>query len=131
MHDNPESSTLYHHGVKGQRWGIRRHQDEMNDTDQSARKSSTAGAVAGAAAGIGVGVLATYIRNRNRHYIKAGNQWVDKNSGRPKSSVILSSISLTTGLAFVGGYLGKKIAEIKDTKEERGDETYGGVDNSK
>lgn len=110
MRNDSESSTLYHHGVKGQKWGVRRRQDKPSDgADQSTGKSSTTGAVAGAAAGIGVGVLATYIRNRNRHYIKAGNQWVDWNSGRPKSSVILSSISLTTGLAFVGGYLGKRL----------------------
>lgn len=130
MRNNSECSCLYHHGIKGQKWGVRR-QDESTDVDQSVSKSSTVGAVAGAAAGIGAGVLATYIKNRNRHYIKAGNQWVDKNSGRPKSSVILSSVSLTMGLAFVGGYLGKKIAEIKDTKEERSNEIYADVDNSK
>lgn len=131
MRNNSERRSLYHYGIKGQKWGVRRRQDETDSTEQSTNKASTTGAVIGAVAGAGAGVLATYIRNRNRHYIKAGNQWVDKNSGRPKSSVILSSVSLITGLAFVGGYLGKKIAEIKDTKEERGDEIYADVDNSK
>ncbi len=122
MNDYLKTRELYHSGIKGQKWGIRRYQNEDGTLTEEGREryalnsSGTKGAVVGAVAGVGVGVLSTFVKNRNRTFVSTGKALVDKTSGRSYKSVVAESVFKTAGLAFLGGYLGRKIARTK-TKE--------------
>lgn len=106
MNDYLTARELYHHGVKGQKWGVRKAQnDEVNN-------SGRIGAAAGAAIG-GLGAFAIV-----KHFTKGRKSYVSSRTGvlmdlktnRPLSEVIRNDRLKVAGAAFVGGMLGRTIA---------------------
>lgn len=106
MNDYLTTHELYHHGVKGQKWGVRKAQnDEVNN-------SGRIGAVAGAAiGGLGaLGLVKHFTKGRQTYFAKDTKMWMDAKTRRPLSEVVRNDRLKIAGAAFVGGMLGRTIA---------------------
>lgn len=118
MNDYLTVRELYHHGIKGQKWGVRRYQNEdgtLTDAGKKLRDSGRIGAAAGAAAGFGVGygLVKRSLKKKTWTGPKdatSSRQLVDAVSGRSLHSFLTTGVFKVAGATFVGGFLGRSIA---------------------
>ena len=115
MNDYLETKELYHHGIKGMRWGIRRREDKQirERTKENKKLGTATGAVIGGLLGAGAGLGLKYLLNRKDH-ILSRNRYkilVDRSTGQTYSEILKESRKRTIGLTFLGAYMGAKIGK--------------------
>ena len=114
MNDYLETKELYHHGIKGMRWGIRRREDKQirERTKENKKLGTATGAVIGGLLGAGAGLGSTYLLGKGHIFSKnSKGKLVDKMTGQKYSSVVKQSRKRTIGLTFLGAYMGAKIGK--------------------
>ena len=120
MNDYLETKELYHHGIKGMRWGIRRREDkQIRERTKEHKKLGTAtGAVIGGLLGTAAGIGSTYLLGKGHIFSKnSKGKLVDKMTGQKYSSVVRQSRKRTIGLTFLGAYMGAKIGRYSASKK--------------
>lgn len=106
MNDYLKTKELYHHGVKGQKWGVRRAQNE--EVNNAGRVGAVAGAAVG---GLGMfGIVRHFAKGRKSYVSSKTGVLMDLKTDRPLSEVIRNDKFKIAGAAFVGGMLGRTIA---------------------
>lgn len=115
MNDYLKTKELYHFGIKGMRWGIRKgpaqeQESEYNKASKSRiEKAKVLGGVGGALAGTAVGISAAYLFNRGRVFVSNGKKFSDKYTGESLKKVKKKTRKLISGTAFIGSVAGLKI----------------------
>lgn len=106
MNDYLVARELYHHGVKGQKWGVRKAQnDEVNNSGR------IGGLVGAAIGGLGaLGLVKHFTKGRQAYFAEDTKIWMDAKTNRPLSEVVRNDKFKIAGAAFVGGMLGRTIA---------------------
>lgn len=108
VHSDQDLDELFHHGVKGQKWGIRRYVNENGKmTAQGKRHAEhdiTVGAGAAAAGTLG-GILAY------KRFVKKAAKGTNLKTAIAKTALV------GLGSAIVGGLLGHTINKMKQTYE--------------
>lgn len=125
MNDYLKTKELYHFGIKGMKWGIRKEDPQESETNKAAKEKvkranivgGLGGAVAGAAAGAAIG----YFFNRGRVFVNNGETFVDKYSGDSLAKVKNMYVSLIAGTAYIGAVAGKKIMTSKAKQQNHED----------
>ena len=120
MNDYLETKELYHHGIKGMRWGIRRREDKQirERTKENKKLGTATGAVIGGLLGAGAGLGSTYLLGKGHIFSKnSKGKLVDKMTGQTYSSVVKQSRKRTIGLTFLGAYMGAKIGKYNASKK--------------
>ena len=119
MNDYLETKELYHHGIKGVRWGIRREDKQIRERTKEHKKLGTAtGAVIGGLLGTAAGIGSTYLLGKGHIFSKnSKGKLVDKMTGQKYSSVVRQSRKRTIGLTFLGAYMGAKIGRYSASKK--------------
>ena len=120
MNDYLETKELYHHGIKGMRWGIRRREDKQirERTKENKKLGTATGAVIGGLLGAGAGLGSTYLLGKGHIFSKnSKGKLVDKMTGQTYSSVVKQSRKRTIGLTFLGAYMGAKIGKYNAGKK--------------
>ena len=120
MNDYLETKELYHHGIKGMRWGIRKREDKQirERTKENKKLGTATGAVIGGLLGAGAGLGSTYLLGKGHIFSKnSKGKLVDKMTGQKYSSVVRQSRKRTIGLTFLGAYMGAKIGKYNASKK--------------
>ena len=119
MNDYLETKELYHHGVKGMKWGIIKEDYQMHKRAKNTKKEGTAkGAVIGGLLGTAAGIGSTYLLGKGHIFSKnSKGKLVDKMTGQTYSSVVKQSRIRTMGLTFLGAYMGAKIGKYNASKK--------------
>ena len=119
MNDYLETKELYHHGVKGMKWGIIKEDYQMHKRAKNTKKEGTAkGAVIGGLLGTAAGIGSTYLLGKGHIFSKnSKGKLVDKMTGQTYSSVVKQSRKRTIGLTFLGAYMGAKIGKYNASKK--------------
>ena len=115
MNDYLQTKELYHHGIKGMRWGIRRREDKQirERTKENKKLGTATGAVIGGLLGAGAGLGLKYLLNRKDHMLSRNRykMLVDRSTGQTYSEILKESRKRTIGLTFLGAYMGAKIGK--------------------
>ena len=115
MNDYLETKELYHHGIKGMRWGIRRREDKQirERTKENKKLGTATGAVIGGLLGAGAGLGLKYLLNKKDHVLSKNKHkvLVDKSTGQTYAQILKESRKRTMGLTFLGAYMGAKIGK--------------------
>lgn len=109
MNDYLDTKELYHHGIKGMKWGVRK--EYYNKESADSKKRSTIGGIIGAGIGAAGAVGVSVLLRRGHVFNKVGKNWVDNISGQKYNKVVSNIAKRTLGAALVGAYLGKKIGK--------------------
>ena len=119
MNDYLQTKELYHHGVKGMKWGIIKEDYQMHKRAKNTKKEGTAkGAVIGGLLGTAAGIGSTYLLGKGHIFSKnSKGKLVDKMTGQTYSSVVKQSRKRTIGLTFLGAYMGAKIGKYNASKK--------------
>ena len=119
MNDYLQTKELYHHGVKGMKWGIIKEDYQMHKRSKNTKKEGTAkGAVIGGLLGTAAGIGSTYLLGKGHIFSKnSKGKLVDKMTGQTYSSVVKQSRKRTIGLTFLGAYMGAKIGKYNASKK--------------
>ena len=120
MNDCLQTKELYHHGIKGMRWGIRRKEDKQirERTKENKNLGTATGAVIGGLLGTAAGIGSTYLLGKGHIFSKnSKGKLVDKMTGQKYSSVVKQSRRRTIGLTFLGAYMGAKIGRYSASKK--------------
>ena len=119
MNDYLQTKELYHHGVKGMKWGIIKEDYQMHKRAKNTKKEGTAkGAVIGGLLGTAAGIGSTYLLGKGHIFSKnSKGKLVDKFTGQTYSSVVKQSRKRTIGLTFLGAYMGAKIGKYNASKK--------------
>ena len=119
MNDYLETKELYHHGVKGMKWGVIKEDYQMHKRAKNTKKEGTAkGAVIGGLLGTAAGIGSTYLLGKGHIFSKnSKGKLVDKITGQTYSSVVKQSRKRTIGLTFLGAYMGAKIGKYNASKK--------------
>ncbi len=121
MNDYLQTKELYHHGIKGQKWGIIRKELHNSKKEYAAKKESgtigyALGAVAGGAAGIGL----SFLLNRSKVFKKdSKGLFREIRTGETYGHSMASVGKRTVGMAFVGAMLGRKIGKYRAMKKSQ------------
>ena len=99
VHSDSDLDELFHHGVKGQKWGVRKEIENANERTPSEKKEHLLGISSGALIGAGIGYLSS-----RKKYFKSGNSY--------KEAVQKTALR-TIGMSIVGGLLGHLITTGK------------------
>ena len=118
MNDYLKTKELYHFGIKGMKWGIRKEDPKESETNKAAKekvkRANVVGGLGGAVAGAAAGAAIGYFFNRGRVF-------VDKYSGDSLAKVKKKYVSLIAGTAYIGAVAGKKIMTSKAKQQNHED----------
>lgn len=118
MNDYLKTKELYHFGIKGMKWGIRKEDPQESETNKAAKekvkRANVVGGLGGAVAGAAAGAAIGYFFNRGRVF-------VDKYSDDSLAKVKKKYVSLIAGTAYIGAVAGKKIMTSKAKQQNHED----------
>ena len=123
MNDYLETNELYHHGIKGQKWGViskeyhQRRQEHAAKQEASGIGTAT-GAILGGAAGLGL----SFLLNKSKVFMKTNGVFREVGTGETYKHSVASVAKRATGMAFAGAMLGRKIGKahaMKKYQQER------------
>ena len=118
MNDYLETKELYHHGVKGMKWGIIKEDYQMHKRAKNTKKEGTAkGAVIGGLLGTATGFGIQYILGKGHVFSNKDGMLTDIYTGEDYFDVYKRNTRRTLGLAFLGSYMGRKIGKYNASKK--------------
>lgn len=118
MNDYLETKELYHHGVKGMKWGIIKEDYQMHKRAKNTKKEGTAkGAVIGGLLGTATGFGIQYILGKGHVFSNKSGMLTDIYTGEDYFDVYKRNTRRTLGLAFLGSYMGRKIGKYNASKK--------------
>ena len=118
MNDYLETKELYHHGVKGMKWGIIKEDYQMHKRAKNTKKEGTAkGAVIGGLLGTATGFGIQYILGKGHVFSNKDGMVTDIYTGEDYFDVYKRNARRTLGLAFLGSYMGRKIGKYNASKK--------------
>ena len=118
MNDYLETKELYHHGVKGMKWGVIKEDYQMHKRAKNTKKEGTAkGAVIGGLLGTATGFGIQYILGKGHVFSNKSGMLTDIYTGEDYFDVYKRNTRRTLGLAFLGSYMGRKIGKYNASKK--------------
>ncbi len=118
MNDYLETKELYHHGVKGMKWGIIKEDYQMHKRAKNTKKEGTAkGTVIGGLLGTAAGFGIQYILGKGHVFSNKSGMLTDIYTGEDYFDVYKRNTRRTLGLAFLGSYMGRKIGKYNASKK--------------
>ena len=118
MNDYLETKELYHHGVKGMKWGVIKEDYQMHKRAKNTKKEGTAkGAVIGGLLGTATGFGIQYILGKGHVFSNKDGMLTDIYTGEDYFDVYKRNTRRTLGLAFLGSYMGRKIGKYNASKK--------------
>ena len=118
MNDYLETKELYHHGVKGMKWGVIKEDYQMHKRSKNTKKEGTAkGAVIGGLLGTATGLGIQYILGKGHVFSNKDGMLTDIYTGEDYFDVYKRNTRRTLGLAFLGSYMGRKIGKYNASKK--------------
>ena len=118
MNDYLQTKELYHHGVKGMKWGIIKEDYQMHKRAKNTKKEGTAkGAVIGGLLGTSAGFGIQYILGKGHVFSNKDGILEDIYTGENYFDVYKRNARRTLGLAFLGSYMGRKIGKYNASKK--------------
>ena len=125
MNDYLVTKELYHFGIRGMKWGIRKEDSQESETNKAAKekvkRANVVGGLGGAVAGAAAGAAIGYFLNKKITFVQNGETFVDKYSGDSLAKVKKKYISLIAGTAYIGAVAGKKIMTSKVKQQNHED----------
>ena len=125
MNDYLKTKELYHFGIKGMKWGIRKEDPQESETNKAAKekvkRANVVGGLGGAAAGAAVGIAINYFLNKKITFVQNGEKFVDKYTGESFKKFEKKNHKLIMGAAFIGSVAGKKIMTSKAKQQNHED----------
>lgn len=123
MNDYLETKELYHHGIKGQKWGVIRKEYHQSRQEHAAKQEAggigtATGAILGGAAGLGL----SFLLNKSKVFRKTNGVFREVATGETYKHSMALVAKRATGMAFVGAMLGRKIGKahvMKKSQQER------------
>lgn len=96
-----EDTYIYHYGVKGQKWGVRRQQKRMNKAKKAVAKyGSKQGAIA-----------VTKYKNKRQRIVQKATAFMMAARGMTYAGLLTKATStIATGQAYIGGLSGATLA---------------------
>ena len=123
MHSDFALDELFHHGVKGQKWGVRRYQNEDGTYTQAGKRENVRKAAAIATGATLAGALGGFLAAKRRII---GKKFTGENADLNYKKAIAKVALVGVGSAIVGGLIGKQVNQHRHNKEERQlQKTYG------
>ena len=115
LHSDQNLEELFHHGVKGQKWGIRRYETVDGKLTKSGKKNvkHDVAVGVGAAAGAGIGAALAWKKLKTSPTFKAQYK-----------NAISKTILIGLGASILGGFLGHKVDQLKNTYENNKNKSY-------
>ncbi|WP_407413554.1 hypothetical protein [Methanobrevibacter sp.] len=109
LHSYDELNALFHHGVKGQKWGIRRYETEDGKLTALGKRNvkHDVSVGVGAAAGGAIGARLAWKKFKTSPAFKANFK-----------KAVTKTVLIGLGASIVGGFLGHKINQLKNTYED-------------
>lgn len=118
MNDYLETKELYHHGVKGMKWGVIKEDYQMHKRAKNTKKEGTAkGALIGGLLGTATGFGIQYILGKGHVFSNKDGILEDIYTGENYFDVYKRNARRTLGLAFLGSYMGRKIGKYNASKK--------------
>lgn len=118
MNDYLETKELYHHGVKGMKWGVIKEDYQMHKRAKNTKKEGTAkGALIGGVLGTTAGFGIQYILGKGHVFSNKSGILKDIYTGESYFDVRKRAIRRTLGLAFLGSFMGRKIGKYNASKK--------------
>ena len=118
MNDYLQTKELYHHGVKGMKWGIVKEDYQMHKRAKNTKKEGTAkGALIGGVLGTTAGFGIQYILGKGHVFSNKSGILEDIYTGESYFDVRKRAIRRTLGLAFLGSFMGRKIGKYNASKK--------------
>lgn len=123
MNDYLETKELYHHGIKGQKWGVIRKEYHQSRQEHAAKQEAgsigaASGAILGGAAGLGL----SFLLNKPKVFRKTNGVFREVGTGETYKHSMELVVKRATGMAFAGAMIGRKIGKahaMKKSQQER------------
>lgn len=117
LHSDDELNALFHHGVKGQKWGIRKRYETQNGHLTSLGKKNAkhdASVGIGAALGALAGASMGWKKFKTSPAFKANYK-----------KAVAKTVLMGIGGSIIGGFLGHKVNQLKNTYEDNKNKPIG------
>lgn len=126
LHSDADLEELFHHGIKGQKWGVRRYQNEDGSYTEAGKRERARRAGATIAGGLAGGLIGGALAAKHR---LIGKKFVSNKkytAMQLRSRAITKTAFAAVGAAIVGGLIGRHLDKKRHDKEEKElQKTYG------
>lgn len=125
MNDYLKTKELYHFGIRGMKWGIRKEDPQESETNKAAKekvkRANVIGGIGGALVGAAASNAILKFFNRNKSFVNNGEMFVEKYTGDSLDNFKRKNAILIAGSAYIGAVAGKKIMASKAKQQNHED----------